>query len=229
MRYRYRLWQDKVLLLALIATFFAFSSYVRVAIRAILEGPTFQWAYFAGVKADGSVAVVFGRGIYGDFDFVLTSAFLIGWLMWSGLRRPDSYFRAALFGWTTLASLSASWLTFGSADRLTSGKETLGLTGLSYFWAEVLPILIAWLLALLLLLRPNRNHAESPLPAWDRINTRFTFAGLACIGLAAIALKSGPQHGGADFAGIGLIYLGLVLIWLGASPWERRVEASARS
>jgi hypothetical protein len=58
--YRCRLWQDKLLLLALIATFYAFSSYVRVAIRTIIEGPTFQWACFAGVKADGVVAVVSG-------------------------------------------------------------------------------------------------------------------------------------------------------------------------
>jgi hypothetical protein len=220
MKHRYLLWQDKLLLLALLSTFYAYSSYIRVAIRALVEGPAFRWAYFAGVTPNGSVAVVSGQGIYGSFDYVLTAAFAVTFLLWCGLRRPDAHFRAGLLGWTSLGAAAALWLTLGTTDRLASGKETLGLADLPHFWVEVLPVLLAWSLALLLVLRGRQPSDSRPRPAWSPANRAFALAALACMGLAGLLLNLGPQHGSADFGGIGLLYASLCLAWLAASPWK---------
>jgi hypothetical protein len=223
MNYRFLLLRDKLLLLTLFALFYAYSSPVRVAVRALLEGSQFSWSYPLGVRLDGEIAAASGKGLFGHTSYILFVAFAILWLLCAGLRRPDGWFRGALAGWTSIGFGVDVWLTAELGDGLTSNKTTLGLSNLSYLWTEVVPAGAAWFLAMALLTRGwFRGSAAAQGAPWRRINTMFGLAAAGFLLLAAVLLNMGPQHGPADFNGIGMMYLAFLLALLSLSPWERR-------
>jgi hypothetical protein len=226
MKYRFLLWQDKLLLLTLIVFFYAYSSPIRVALRAGLEGSEFSWGYASGVRLDGQVAMAHGHGFYGHSDYILFIAFSVAWLLCAGLRKPDAFFRAGIAIWTSIGFGVGLWLTFALGTSLTSNKDTLGATNLSYFWTEVAPAGLAWVLALALLIR-SRRAPPPPPTRWTRINTMLNVGAAAFFTLAAILLNAGPPHGDADFNGVGMLYIGLMLLLLGAAPWERQSDSGA--
>jgi hypothetical protein len=219
------LWQDKLLLLSLLLFFYTYSSPIRVAIRAALEGRDFSWGYPSGITATGKVAMVSGKGLFGHTDHILFLAFAVAWILCAGLRKPDRGFQVALVGWTSIGLGVGLWLGIGAGDSLTSNKETLGLSGLSYLWMEVLPAGIAWLVATALLIRNVRKGVQQPSPSWTRLNSILMAGGAGLLVLAAILLNIGPQHGAADFNGVGMMYIGLILFFLGMSPWQNKNTA----
>jgi len=221
MRYRYKLWDDKLLLLTLIVFFYAYSSPVRVATRAALEGRDFSWAYVSGIASSGGAAVASGRGLFGHTDYILFLAFAVAWLLCMGLRKPDGHFRAGLAGWTSIGFGVGLWLAIRMGDRLTVGKQTLGLADLSFLWTQVAPAGAAWLLAAILLVRGERGGSP-PRAEWTRLNALLMAAAAGFLVLAAVLLNVGPQHGRADFHGVGMMYFGFTLLMLGLSPWEAR-------
>lgn len=221
MGYRYLLWRDKLLLITLVLFFYSYSSPIRVVVRSLLEGREFKWAYYAGVTPDGKAAVAHGEGLYGHFDYVLLNAFAIVWLLCMGLRQPDSFFRCALVAFTSIGLASAIWLELGIEGNLQVGKETLGLEGLSFLWSELFPTFLAWSSASALLIWGICRETILPRPAWTPLNKWLLAAAAVILGLAALLLNFGEQHGWVDFNGIGMIYLALILFLIGMSPWER--------
>ena len=220
MRYRYILWTDKLLLLSLLAFFYAYSTFVRVAIRAAFEGPEFTWSYYSGVRTDGSLAIASGAGLFGHTSFVLTSAFAVVWLLCMGFRRPDRFFQTAMFAWTSIGFGVGVWLTHQFGDSLTTDKQTLGLSGLSLLWTDLLPSFIAWLLAVAVAVRGSLGPRAEASAGWERVNGWLLGAFAVLMSAAAIVLNLGPQHGQADFNGMGLLYLAFFSFMLGISPWE---------
>ncbi len=107
-------------------------------------------------------------------------------------------------------------------------QDTLGLASMSYFWTELFPAAIAWLLATILLLKGSRLDGQDRVP-WSGLNTWLSGGAAGAIAAAALLLAAGEQDGFADFAGIGLIYIGLMLFFLGIAPWrEARASQPAR-
>lgn len=217
------LWEDKLLCLALLAFFYAYSSPVRVAIRSAFEGRQFSWGYPSGVTESGKVAMVSGKGLFGHTDYILLTSFAAIWILCAGMRKPDRFFQVALAGWTSIGLGVGLWLGLDQGDSLTSNKQTLGLTGLSYLWMEVLPAAIAWLLALAVLLRGwLRRESQFAAAAWTRLNTILLASAAAFLVLAGVLLNIGPQHSTADFNGVGSTYVSLILFLLGIAPWQER-------
>lgn len=230
MNYRFLLWRDKLLLLTLFAFFYAYSSPIRVALRSVLEGRDFSWGYPSGVTVDGTVATVSGRGLFGHTSHILFIAFAIIWLLCTGLRKPDRFFKIALVGWTSIGFGVGLWLALEQGGQLTSSKRTLGMADLSYFWTEVFPAGIAWAFAVALFFRRSCSYGGDGVGAWNRLNLILIACAAGFLGLAAILLNWGPQHGSADFNGVGMTYVGLTLFLLGVSPWEHRLsEGAART
>jgi hypothetical protein len=221
MTYRFLLWRDKHLLLALIALFYAYSSYLRVAVRAGIEGRDFTWAYYGGVNADGSAAVVQGAGLYGHSSFLLVQAAVLLWLMCAGLRKPDRFFIAALAGWTTINVGTGLWIMSAFGADLTVEMQTLGIS-LPYFWITLLPEIASLLLAVTLLVRGLMRPRILPDARWTRLNSVLVAASVVPLLLAAFLLNLGPQHGTADFHGVGMTYIAILLFFVGMCPWERR-------
>lgn len=222
MRYKFALWRDKLLLLTLLAFFYAYSSPVRVAIRAALEGRDFSWGYTSGITPEGKIAMAWGKGLQGHTDYILHAAFPVIWLLCAVMRRPDRFVQAALVGWTSIGLGVGLWLGFSLGDSLTSSKQTLGLTGLSYMWMEVLPAAVAWLLALALFVRGPSQAQQEARSVWLRINTMLITCAAGFMLLSAFLLNAGPQHGNADFHGVGMMYFALIFLMLGVAPWEKR-------
>ncbi len=220
MTYRFPVWRDKLLLFALLALFYTYSSVLRVAIRAVLEGRDFGWAYYSGVAPDGSAAVAEGHGLFGHTDYLLVNALVVLWLLCAGLRKPDRFFQSALVGWTSIGFGMSLWLTFRFGSGLTSSKETLGLTALTHGWTDLLAPGIAWLLSVALLIRGAPHAADHP-GRWTALNRVLLLGSVGFLLVAALVLNLGQQHGGADFAGISAIYIVFFLFLLGVSPWER--------
>lgn len=221
MTYRFLLWRDKHLFLALVVLFYAYSSYLRVAIRAALEGRDFTWAYHGGVNADGSAAVLQGAGLHGHSSFLLVQAAVLLWLISAGLRKPDRFFFAALAGWTTINVGTGLWIMSAFGGDLTVEMQTLGIS-LPYFWINLLPEIACWLLAVTLLLRALMRPRILADARWTRLNSVLVAASLVPLLLAAYLLNLGPQRGTADFHGVGMTYIALVLFFAGMCPWERR-------
>ena len=218
--YTYLLWRHKLLLGALLALLNAQSTYLRVLIRSVIEGPAFQWGYPVGVR-DGEAVMASGRGLLGHADHILVHGLVVAWLVWAGCRRADRAFRVALFGWTSIMLGLEVWFaaTFG-ADMLVN-KETIGLVNVPAVYIVLPPVALTWLLALCLLVQ-NRPDAALPVAGWTRLNTAFLGLGGLLLAGAAVMLNLGAQHGGGDLAGIVLIYMALTAAFLGLSPWKKK-------
>lgn len=218
MGYRFLLWRDKLLLATLLALFNGGSTYLRVLLRALIEGREFTWSYYAGLAADGRPAMVSGAGLSGDLAYLLLSAAVMIWLLWAVSRRPDRLTLAALVGWSSLELGKAVWITALSAERPTISMETIGVVNAPLAWFSLPPLGIAWLLSVALLLRGRRDDSSEPL-AWTRLNTVILLVGAVALGAAWPVMNLGPQHGQFDLLGLGLIYLGLLACLLGIAPW----------
>jgi hypothetical protein len=217
------LWEDKLLCLALLMFFYAYSSPVRVAIRSAFEGRQFSWGFPSGVTESGKVAMMSGKGLFGHTDYILLTSFAVIWILCAGMRKPDRFFQVALAGWTSIGFGVGLWLGLDQGDSLTSNKQTLGLAGLSYLWMEVLPAVVAWLLALAVLVRGwVRGDSQPAAAAWTRLNTILLTSAAAFLVLGGVLLNIGPQHGAADFNGVGMTYVSLILFLLGVAPWRER-------
>lgn len=223
MTYRFPLWRDKLLLVTLLAVFTTGSTYIRVLLRSLLEGPGFLWSYYAGVKSSDAPAIVSGHGMFGHTDTLLFGAFVVLWLIWAASRRPDRFVITALAGWTTLQLGSAIWLASQLGDDLRVSKETIGLVNVSFAWIVMPPLVLAWLLTAALWVRTMMRRADpGPDARWIMPNTACLIAAVIGCGAAAIALNMGEQHGAGDFAGIVLMYLSLTALLLALAPWERK-------
>lgn len=223
MTYRFTLWRDKLLLVTLIAVFITGSTYIRVLLRSLLEGPAFRWSYYAGVLDSERAAVASGHGMFGHTDILLINALVVLWLCWAASRRPDRFVVTALAGWTSLQLGSAVWLASQLGDDLRVSKETIGLIDVSFAWTTMPPLIVAWLLSMVLMVRTLTRHADPVKDApWSVVNTACMATALACGAGVAFALNMGPQHGAGDLAGIVLMYMGLCAILLGLAPWERK-------
>jgi hypothetical protein len=223
-RYRYVLWSDKLLLLSLLVFFYAYSTFVRVAARAAIEGPDFTWSYYSGFRIDGSLAIAGGAGLLGHTSFLLTSAFVVVLLLCMGFRKPDRFFQVALLGWTSIGFGVGLWLTHQFGDSLTTDKRTLGLSGLSVLWTSLLPSFATWLLAVALAVRGRLRPRPEFTAGWAPVNYWLLGTFVAVMLAAAVVLNLGPQHGEADFHGTGVLYLAFFCFMLGISPWEAREQ-----
>lgn len=219
MTYRLTLMDDKLLLASLLALFLAGSSYVRVLLRSVVEGPVFQWSYFGGVGA-AAPATVQGQGLIGHTDTILVGAFAVIWLLWAVSHRPDRFMVAALIGWNSLQLGSALWLAARFGDELRVSKETIGLIDVSFAWFTLPPLVLAWVLSVVLGLRTWRRADPASTPSWTRRNTALALVAAAALAGSAVALNLGAQHGPGDFAGVGLMYVGLLAMLLALAPWR---------
>lgn len=218
---RFLLGRDKALLATLGLLFMSHSTFLRVTLRAALEGPSFGWGYFNGLKANGAVAQVSGHGFQGDAGYLLAQAFIVTLLLVLGTRRPDGIWRLALLTWTSITLGLSIWVIGFSSETITVSKETLGMINVPAGMSLLLWPGLAWLAALLLVLRSAWRPAPVIAAPWSAMNTGLMLlAGLTLVG-AGLLLNLGAQHGGADFMGIGLIYIALVLGFAGLCPWER--------
>lgn len=219
---RFLLWRDKLLLVALGLFFFENSTYLRVAIRSALEGPAFQWAYYAGVTHTGAMAMVRGRGFLGHADYILAQAFIVLLLLVMGLRRPDRIFSGALLAWTSIALGMNAWLLWVAGDRMSSTKDTLGIT-IPAGWTDLLWPGAAWLAAFALFARDLLTRRDAPAIVWTGTNTILLAGAALVLAISGVLMNLGGQHGQMDFMGIGLIYVALTLFLAGLSPWGKRV------
>jgi hypothetical protein len=218
MTVRFALWQDKLLLVALGLFFFAQSTYIRVALRSAFEGSSFGWGYFSGLQRNGDIAMVRGEGFNGHADYLAAKAFIVILVLLLGLRRPDGIFRFALLAWTSLSLGVAAWVIAMSNEPITVSKETLGLVNVPAGVWLLLPPGLAWFAALFLFVRDWGRPA--PAPAWGLTNTVLLAAGGLALAASAVLLNAGPQHGQADFLGIGVMYLSLAFVLAGLAPWQ---------
>lgn len=223
MTYRFPLWRDKLLLATLLALFLTGSTYIRVLLRSLLEGPGFLWSYYAGVRSSDTPAIVTGHGLFGHTDTLLTGTFVVLWLMWAASRRPDRFTTTGLLGWTTLQLGSAIWLAAHLGDDLRVSKETIGLINVSFAWTSMPPLVIAWMLSAALWVRTMIRRADpGPDVPWSKPNTGCLILSAVAFGASAFALNAGVQHGPGDLAGIVLMYMGLTMLLLALAPWERK-------
>lgn len=223
MTYRFPLWRDKLLLVTLLALFTTGSTYIRVLLRSLLEGPGFLWSYYAGVKSSDTPATVSGHGMFGHTDTLLIGAFVVLWLIWAAGRRPDRFIITGLLGWTTIQLGSAIWLASQLGDDLRVSKETIGLINVSFAWTTMPPLVIAWLLSAALWVRTMMRRADpGPDAPWSTPNTVGIITAVIGCGASAFALNMGAQHGPGDLAGIVLMYLSLTALLLALAPWERK-------
>ena len=220
MRHQYLLLSDKLRLVSLLAFFYAYSSPVRVAARSILEGRQFQWGYPSGITPSGKVAMAWGHGLAGHADYILYLACAISFFLCMALRAPGRLVDAAIVAWTSIGLGVGLWLSNELGSRLVSEKATLGWIGMSYLWTEVLPVAIAWVLALMVLIRDLRRHEPPRPPRWTSPNNVLTLVAVAFLVVAAILFNLGPQHGIGDIGGIVTLYIGLLVLFVGLSPWN---------
>lgn len=225
MAHRFLLWRDKLLLAALAFFFLDNSSYLRVVLRSALEGPGFQWGYFAGLTRDGDIAMVRGHGLLGHAEYIFAQAFIVLLLLVLGLRRPDRLFAGALFVWTSVSLCITVWVMLGSREPITVSRDTLGVVAAPADWGMIAWPAAAWLAATALFAREIFAPRAQAATAWTPTNNLLLLGGAAALVASAALLNLGAQHGAADFTGIGLIYLALMFLALGASPWARRVAA----
>ena len=219
MTVRFALWHDKLLLVTLGLFFFAQSTYIRVALRSAFEGPSFGWGYFSGLQRSGEIAMVRGEGFSGHTDYLAARAFIVVLVLLLGLRRPDGIFRFALLTWTSLSLGVAAWVITMSNEAVTVSKETLGLVNVPAGVWLLLPPGLAWLAAIWLFVRDWGQPVVAGA-AWGLTNTVLIAAGILALAAAAYLLNAGPQHGSADFLGIGVMYLSLTFLLAGLAPWQ---------
>lgn len=223
MGYRLLLGRDKLLLVSLLALFNSGSTYIRVALRALLEGRSFQWSYYAGLKADGtSPSLISGYGLHGHTEPLLVEAFVVIWLLWLGCRKPDGVFKAAFATWATIKLGMALWLAAGLGDQLRVSMETIGIVNAPMAWFTVPPLALTWLMSAALLARHVTRPGSLPEIRWTRVNTGLLIGGAALLLLSALVLNLGVQHGLGDVVGIAVMYAALLALILGACPWEGR-------
>lgn len=219
MRVRLALWNDKLLLLTLGLFFFAQSTYIRVALRSAFEGPSFGWGYFSGLQRNGDIAMVRGEGFTGHTDYLAAKAFIVVLILLLGLRRPDGIFRFALLAWTSISLAIASWVISFSSEPLIVSKETLGLVNLPAGTWLLMPHGLAWLAALSICMRDWGRTAQDSA-AWGVTNTVFVATAILTLASSAYLLNAGPQHGSADFLGIGIMYLSCMFLLAGFAQWQ---------
>lgn len=222
---RFVLWGDKLLLATIGLFFLAYSTYLRVVVRSLFEGSSFGWAYLAGLKADRAPAQVSGRGLEGDAGYILAQAFIVALLIVLCLRRPDRLSRLALLAWTSISLGLSIWVFGFSSEPITVSKETLGIVDVPAGLATQLWPGLAWLGALLLVLRDLAGKAPATATPWTGANTALMLLAALLLAASAALLNLGPQHGQADFLGIGLIYAALFLALGGLCPWADRKSA----
>lgn len=220
MNVQFGLWRNKLLLVALTFFFVHNSSYLRVALRSLLEGSSFRWGYESGLYPDGRVMFANGIGLYGDLGYLTAHTFSVVLLLIMGLRKPDGLFRAALLVWTGLSVALYGWIVLVAGHTLTQSRETIGQVEAPVDLSVLIWPGAAFVSALALFARDLGRSSSVSTPMLP-VNWLLLAAAAMAISAAGVVLNLGAQHGQADFAGMSLIYVSLMLLVAGLAPWTR--------
>lgn len=189
-------------------------------VRGLMDGDAYQWGNYVFGRQLG------GRGLHGDYWFLLLQAtfgLVLLYLGWRGARQP---FHWLLLLWHIPLALQAVYnsLTFPEDYRFKG--DTLGVD-VSLAWVG--PLLFGGfaLLSILWVIRDLKSRRERALPAWTFVNWVLLLIAVACIPVQFVLLRFGEQHGPRDQAGVILTMLQWLLINLALFPWLKSNRAAA--
>jgi hypothetical protein len=193
-------------------------------VRGLMDGESYQWGNsFFGTQLGG-------RGVHGDYWFIVIEAAFGILLLYLGWRRARLPFHCLLLFWQVLMAAQACYNSFTSPEDYRFKGDTLGVD-VSLAWVS--PVLFGGfaLLSVLWVARDLRTQPEKVVPKWSRANSVFLLIVLALLPIQFVLLRFGEQHGTRDQVGVILTMMQWVLINCELFPWsiaERAAEVVER-
>jgi hypothetical protein len=184
-------------------------------VRGVMDGQSYAW----GLSLWGPNFS--GRGIEGDYWFVVLAAVVGLGLLYLGWRGAKPPFHWLLLMWHLPLAAGVTILSLRQAEDLRFRGDTLGID-VSLAWIG--PLLFGGfaLLALMWVVRDLRLRRQRSAPPWNRMNRALLATVIALIPAQFVLLRFGEPDGTADQAGVILTILQWVLLNLAFVPWQTR-------
>ena len=183
-------------------------------VRGLMDGDSYQWGNSAwGFQFDG-------RGLHGDYWFLLLQAVFglaLLYLGWRGARQP---FHWLLLLWHIQLALQSTYNSLTSPEDYRFKGDTLGVD-VSLAWVG--PLLFGGfaLLSIWWVVRDIKTGQHRTAPPWTVANRLLLLIVVGLLPIQFVLLRFGPQHGPGDQVGVILTMLQWALINLGLFPWSR--------
>jgi hypothetical protein len=190
-------------------------------VRGLMDGDSYQWGNSAwGFQFSG-------RGLGGDYWFLLLQAafgLILLYLGWRGARQP---FHWLLLLWHIQLALQAIYNSWTTPEDYRFKGDTLGVD-VSLAWVG--PLLFGGfaLLSIWWVVRDIKSGQRRTTLQWTLANRVLLLIAVSLLPIQFVLLRFGPQHGPGDQAGVILTMLQWVLINLGLFPWSRSGHKKAQ-
>jgi hypothetical protein len=174
-------------------------------IRGVMDGPSYEWGTSFLGKDFG------GKGIRGDYWFVVLQAILClatVYFGWRGARQP---FHWLLMIWIVPSLISAIYNAIKFPDEYRLRGDTMGLD-ISLAWIAPGFWLILFLSGLAWMVNDLRKGMEKPMPSWTRRNTISIILAFALLPVQFFLLRSGGGTDSKDQIGVVLTIAQWVLL-----------------
>ncbi len=183
-------------------------------VRGLMDGDSYQWGNSAWGFEFG------GRGLHGDYWFLLLQAafgLALLYLGWRGARQP---FHWLLLLWHIQLALQSTYNSLTSPEDYRFKGDTLGVD-VSLAWVG--PLLFGGfaLLSIWWVVRDIKTGQNRTAPPWTVANRLLLLIVVGLLPIQFVLLRFGPQHGPGDQVGVILTMLQWALINLGLFPWSR--------